>query len=248
MQIASFGSDARYAYVHHRALNDFVNLEHALHLVDQYPELNHVFEGDVCWYFGDGRQEVYFRHPSYVLDSLSLKEIDDGLNGRRLVTIADVLRLGRERKMSFIIELKVGRGDWRKAINFIVSSLDLELPGRYWLDGFSLSMLSYSKDRYPHVPVTLHTECVLNSTVFVGAPEWPPFRIRKLNSLKKIDGISIRWRGSDAHMQKSAESVRSNGKVLMISRIHSVHQYLLSKKWGAYGGYIHGSFEQYIRS
>ena len=35
-----------YGFIHHRALNDFTELENALGLARKYPQISHVLEGD----------------------------------------------------------------------------------------------------------------------------------------------------------------------------------------------------------
>ncbi len=73
MPFARFGT---YGYIHHRALNDRAALAAATRAAIAFPEVTHIFEGDVCWHVGEGRSDLYFRHPRRIFDSLSARAID----------------------------------------------------------------------------------------------------------------------------------------------------------------------------
>lgn len=232
---------ASYAFIHHRALNSFSALDGAKKTAAAFPERCHVVEGDVCWNFEGGRQDLYFRHPHRVIDTLSAAEIDAGRKARSLVMLEDMLAL-KGTGVFFVIELKVGRGDCARAMERLVAFLRQHFDGRFWIDGFSLRLLGHIKRHGPDVPTTLHTECVWRGRVFAGAPEWPPLRIRRLDSIKVADGISIRWRIGAGFMARAVASVQRLGKPVFVSRIHDLSQYRATREWNVNGGYIHFDF------
>jgi hypothetical protein len=240
-----FDRFAGYGFVHHRALNAPHDLDQALGLIAKYPERTHVLEGDLCWDFAGSSGQFYFRHPRWVVDTLALSAIEKGLRQGKLVGLADLLKI-KSSPAFLVIELKVGRGNANLALHRLVAFLEEHFEGRYWIDGFSLSMLQYIKKFSPTTAVTLHTEFVSGGRVLIGAPEWPPVRLRKLSDLPEIDGISIRKRGSDGFMAKACADVHAAGKVLTLSRLHSLRDFECSKRWGARAGYIHGDFKQYL--
>jgi hypothetical protein len=241
-----FDSFKGYGFVHHRALNNPTAFDKYIDIATRFPDRTHIMEGDVCWDFTDKREMLYFRHPSLIVDTLSATAVEKGLSERTLIgpsSLPTVASTG-----AFVVaELKVGRGDWRRALRALVELLETNLPGRYWIDGFSLPMLQYVKQFSPATPVTLHTECVCNGRVVIGAPEWPPLRIRRIDELENIDGIIIRRRGSSAFMAKACKDVRDSGKALLLSRLHSLQDFEHSKTWGAAAGYMHWDFEDLIR-
>jgi hypothetical protein len=232
-----------YAFIHHRALNDYGALGEARALAARFPDRVHVLEGDICWDFSDGREELYFRHPSWIIDTLPAANIGALRRAGSLVMLEDLLELTQD-QLFFVIELKVGTGDWRKALSRIVTFMMENFPQRFWIDGFSLTLLRHVRQLAPTITLTLHTEYVRNGLVLVAAPEWPPVRIKRLADLTWIDGVAVRWRFGTAYMHRAAQHVLAAGKSLLISRIHHPGQYFLSRKWAASGGYVHGDLEQ----
>ncbi len=232
-----------YGFVHHRALNSHEAFDAASEYVEQYPDVSHVFEGDVCWNFTDGRKDLYFRHPSYVLDSLSGEQIDEQVQAGTLFRLEDLIER-RAIRASFILELKVGKGDSFKALSRLIELMQANCAGQYWVDGFSTRLLSQVKRIDPSVPTTLHTELVKSGKVLVGAPEWFPFKWTRLSKLKDVDGIAIRKAFSKTHMNAACEDVKAAGLELIISRLTTVNDYKLSRTWGALVGYPKAPFEQ----
>lgn len=239
-----FSRFATYGYIHHRALNDRTTLATAARDAAAFPNVTHVFEGDLSWHFEDGRSDLYFRHPSYIFDSLGAAAIDAGK--RTLIHVEELARLVPANAF-LVVELKVGRGSWRAAVDRLLDLLDRDFSGRYWIDAFSLDLLSHVKAFRPDLTVTLHTEYVSGGKAIVMAPDriWP--RRISLTDLTQIDGVAIRWRRDDAFMQRAAEDVHRAGKTLLISRIHDFEQYRLSRVWRAAAGYIHGDFAELMR-
>jgi hypothetical protein len=213
--------------------------------VSLHPDRTHILEGDLCWDFTSGREEFYFRHPSYVFDRLSPELIQQGLKKRELVSLTD-LDLVRATKTFLVVELKIGRGDHNLALRKLITYLEKNFENRYWIDGFSLPMLEYIKGMSPRTPVTLHTELVYHQHVLVAAPEWPPVRIRRLSTLTFLDGVAIRKRGSEAFMARACRDVHAASKPLILSRLHTLRDFECSKLWGARAGYIHGDFERLL--
>lgn len=234
-----------YGFIHHRALNDHSALAEARDLVASFPERTHILEGDLCWDFSEGNQLLYFRHPSYVFDTLADHEIRAKLLKKDLVGIEHLVEL--ETSTAYlVIELKVGRGDWKKALQYLIDFLQKHFTEKYWIDGFSLPLLHEVKRISPGSPVTLHTECVLSGRVLIGAPEFPPIRIRRLDELDWIEGIAIRRRGSFNFMSKACSDVLAAKKVLILSRLHTLEQFAASRRWGATAGYMHWDFKELL--
>lgn len=236
-----FSSFASYGYIHHRALNSFSDLNAARAIVHAHPGRIHIYEGDVCWDFTDGRHELYFRHPALVFDTLSPAKIQAGKDGKSLVTIADLLALKADDAF-LVIELKVGRGDTRTALQYLLGFLNEHFRGRFWIDSFSLTLLKMVKEIAPETTVTLHTECVTGEHLVAAAPQAPLIKIVPLTDLDFVDGVAVRWRVGPAFMTKAAHSVRAAGKALLVSRIHDLAQFRYSLEWGASAGYAHYDF------
>ncbi|MFM9846021.1 MAG: hypothetical protein ACKVP3_02545 [Hyphomicrobiaceae bacterium] len=235
-----------YGFIHHRALNSRPNLDEALRLVAAYPARTHILEGDLCWDFSSGNEIFYFRHPSYVVDTLPPAQIRAKLDQQVLLGLADLSAV-QATGAFVVLELKVGRGDTRAALGKLVRIMEDHFAGRYWIDGFSLSMLEYVKSLNSDVPVTLHTELVYQQHVLAAAPEWPPARLKRLSDLQTVDGIAIRRRGSNNFMSRACRDVHDASKVLIASRIHTLDEFESSKRWGAKAGYIHGDFDALVR-
>lgn len=235
-----------YGFIHHRALNSRPEFDEALRLTAAYPTRTHILEGDLCWDFSAGNEMFYFRHPSYVIDTLSPAQIRAGLGKGSLLGLAD-LNAVQATPAYVVLELKVGRGDVGAALSKLVRIMQDQFRGRYWIDGFSLSMLEYVKSLNPAIPVTLHTEMVYRQHVLVAAPEWPLARLKPLSDLRSMDGIAIRRRGSNNFMAKACRDVRDANKVLIVSRIHTLDEFESSKRWGARAGYIHGDFDALVK-
>ena len=241
MPFARFGT---YGYIHHRALNDRAALALASRAVADFPEVTHVFEGDVCWHVAEGRSDLYFRHPRRIFDSLSARAIDSA--GTLLIRVEELAALVPA-NVFLAIELKVGRGAARTAIERLTGLLDRDFAGRYWIDGFSLTLASLAKAMRPDLPVTLHSEYVSGGKAMVLAPDQPVPRFVPLTELPQIDGIAVRWWGNVDRIARASADVHGAGKTLLISRIHTKEQYRLSRLWQARGGYIHGDFAELMR-
>ena len=241
MPFARFGT---YGHIHHRALNGRAALAAAKREVAAFAATTHVFEGDVSWNFAKDRSDLYFRHPGYVFDSLTAREIDAAQETLiRVEELAALVPAG----VFLAIELKVGRGDWRHAIARLIALLERDFAGRFWIDGFSLKLISHVKSQRPDLTVTLHTEYVSGGKAMVLAPDQTVPRLVSLADLPQIDGIAIRWRGSAAYMARASAEVRRAGKTLVLSRLHDLEQYRLSRHWRASAGYIHGDFAELMR-
>ncbi|MDX2156994.1 MAG: hypothetical protein SFW09_10855 [Hyphomicrobiaceae bacterium] len=234
-----------YGFIHHRALNAPAAFAEGLRLATVHPDRTHILEGDLCWDFSGANRLLYFRHPSYVVDTLAPAAVRDGLERRTIVGL-DMLEAIKQTGACLVIELKVGRGDAEAALRHLIAHMEANFAGRYWIDGFSLTMLHFVKQTSPATPVTLHTECVSGGRALVGAPEWPPARIRRIDDLDFVDGIAIRRRGSEAFMARAAADVRSAGKTLIMSRLHTLRHFECSRDWGVRAGYMHWDFEDLI--
>ncbi len=235
-----------YGFIHHRALNSRPGLDEARRLAAAHPARTHIFEGDVCWDFSRGNETFYFRHPRFVVDALSSSQMHRGIEQGSLMGLTDLGTL-ESTSMFVVLELKVGRGDTRTALGKLVRHMEDHFAGRYWIDGFSLSMLEYVKSLNSDVPVTLHTELVFRRHVLVAAPERRLARLKRLSALQSMNGIAIRRRGSNTFMSRACRDVLDANKVLLVSRIYTLDQFESSKRWGAKAGYIHGDFDALVR-
>lgn len=234
-----------FGFVHHRALNDHAAYSNSRNNLGDYPDRTHIFEGDLCWDANGSEVLFYFRHPTAVFDKLPRSTIELALARKELVGLGDLERI-KDSCAYVLIELKVGRGDWRRALAVLVDRLHAEFPNRFWIDGFSLRYLDYIKEISPATPVTLHTEFVYRGSALVGAPEWPPVKLKRIASLASIDGIAIRRRGSETFMTAACSDVHSAGKALILSRLHTLREFDLAVSWGAVAGYMHWNFRELV--
>ncbi len=232
-----------YGFIHHKALNGPSALCDALSVVNKYPARSHILEGDLCWDFSKGRQNFYFRHPRFGLDTLSAARAAEGLAAGTLLSLADLLPI-KDTGAFIVIELKVGRGDWRAALSGLIDFMELHFAGRYWIDGFCLMMLEHVKQRNNAVTVSLHTELVLGGYALLVAPQWPVIGLRRLDRLGSIDAIAVRRHGTRAFMARACAGVLGANKVLLLSRLYDLTEFEYSKIWGASAGYIHWDFAE----
>ncbi len=238
---------APYGYIHHRALNDFEEMAHAERCIIEHPDKAQVLEGDVCWDFADGRSEIYFRHPSLFVDTLSPRQIAEQRRARKLVAMEDLLARDTP-KHHYVLELKVGAGDTTKALTSIVETMQKHCPNRFWIDGFSYRLLTTVKQIDATVRTTVHTEHVENGRILLDAPEWPPFRKMNLSDLKHVDGIALRKRFSDDYMTRACADIHKAGFKLLLSRLFTVADYRMSRELGAIAGYPKAAFEEIMRA
>ena len=234
---------ADFGFVHHRALNSFEMLGAALDTARAWPHLTHVVEGDICWHFRDGREDLYFRHPSLFFDTLGPRKIDRRLADRKLVRLEDTKALLPD-DVLLIVELKVGRGDRQAAFGKMLGYLETHFPGRYWIDGFSLKLLREIQAIRGATPVTLHTEYLRRGRALLLAPEWPLVRLPRVADIRDIDGIAIRWHASRSAMGRGAARVTAAGHRLILSRLHDLGRFEASRRWGAAAGYVYGDFAE----
>ena len=174
---------------------------------------------------------------------MSTNQIEEAVSSNRLVTISTLEELAKE-DVFLIVEFKVGKGDKYKAIDKIITVLEEHFSGRYWMDGFSLTLLEYVNNKRPDIPITMHTELVINGYALVAAPEFYFPRFKRIKSLSFLDGLAIRWHGGEKFMKRSCKSVLDADKILILSRIHSIRQYKLSRYWSARAGYVHGDLSK----
>jgi hypothetical protein len=213
----------RFGFVHHRALNSRERFRAALTAAHARPDLCHILEGDLCWHVEGGRRDYYFRHPRRWTDVLDPTQIDAHRADGRLWSLHDALT-EIDANVRFIVELKTGRGDTDTAIRDVVGMLQDALPGRYWLDGFSLRLLASVKRANPSAPTSLHTKLVLDSWVLRSAPEVFPLSWHRLATLAEVDAVTLtystspagllRWLG--ATIDGTCRGVTASGKTLIL--------------------------------
>lgn len=240
-----FSRLANYGYIHHRALNDFSHFDAAEKHLTNYPGTPQVLEGDLCWDFEDGRQDFYFHHPDFVWDALSASTVAKQRRSGELVMLEDMLKRDTSDR-HYVIELKVGRGDVKAAMQKLVEVLQANCRDRFWIDGFSLKLARMVKAIDPSVVASLHTERVTDDHVWVAAPDQWPTRV-KFGDLSGIDAIAIRKRYSDEHMACASAAVIKHGFKLIMSRLFTLEDYALSRKWGAIIGYPKADFADVMR-
>jgi len=82
--------------------------------------------------------------------------------------------------------------------------------------------------------------------VWVAAPDQWVARV-KLSNLTGIDAIAVRKRCSDEHMARASAAVLKHGFKLIMSRLFTLDDYELSRKWGAIVGYPKTDFADVMR-
>jgi hypothetical protein len=236
-----FAQFRTYGFIHHRALNSHHALGEARATARAFPGRTHIYEGDICWNFEGGRQDLYFRHPNYVIDTLTASQID-ALTRSGALVVLDQLEMLANDDAFLVVELKVGRGDLRRALAKLIEFLDRFFHNRFWIDSFSTSLLKTVKEINPAVSVTLHTEFVRDGWVLQAAPQWPAVKVTRLSALSFVDGVALRWRFGASHMRQASATILAAHKSLLISRIHTLRQFDCSVEWHATAGYVHYNF------
>ncbi len=194
---AVFENLESFCFVHHRGLNTPQTLDEKQKLAAEHPAWSHAIEGDVCWDFEDGREDLYFFHPNRLTDTLSRQDIDRKKEDGTLLTVDGLIEAADD-STRYVLELKVGRGSPEKAIGALVGKLQSGLAERYWLDGFSIRLLDLAKRADPAAPTSLHTRMVLGPCVLRTAPEFFPVSWRRIHSLDTIDALTLTYKYSHA--------------------------------------------------
>ena len=99
-------------------------------------------------------------------------EFRAGIPSRRISSEGVVVRLEdvldqRFSTIPFVIELKTGKGNTTRALEFILDRLEHSAHGRYWVDSFSPELLAEVKKISPGTPTSLHTRLGVYGPVFV---------------------------------------------------------------------------------
>ena len=81
--------------------------------------------------------------------------------------------------------------------------------------------------------------------MLIGAPEWPPLRLKRISELTSIDGIAIRRHGSErASWPRPAQMCGPRARSCLYCAC--IRRTILMLKRGAKAGVIHGDFEQLL--
>lgn len=196
----------KFGLVHHRALNALATLQNIAKISLQYPNFTHIAEGDICWHFSKGRQDIYFRHPKYLIDNLSSKEIDEQKEKGKLFTLEDFLT-NTPNNLNFIIELKTGKGDKLSAFKKLTGMLQETLKNRFWLDGFSVKQLSLIKKCDCTTPTSLHTKLIVGKRILETTPEIFPLNFHDVTKLEIVDIITLSYNTSVFAHHKSVTAL-----------------------------------------
>jgi hypothetical protein len=234
----------RFGFIHHRALNSWTALRAAAAAAQQRPDLVHIVEGDLCWYLAGGRCDFYFRHPRFLTDVLKPAQLDAAQAAGTLVTLDQVLAAPVP-NLRYILELKAGAGDRRRAIRELVGRLQDSLRERYWIDGYSLRLLRAVKQADPRAPTSLHTRLVVGGRVLRSAPELFPLSLPRLRRLAQVDAVTLTYRRSrtrwfrplEATLSRTCRRVTAHGKSLILAGLATPETFVLARAVGARAGY-----------
>lgn len=180
-----------FGLVHHRAMNSPDGISAALNMADTIGKYTHIFEGDLCWDVTTPDPIFYFHHPSCLIDKpsrediLKLRETNDVVFLQDLASIPEPTR--------FIIELKTGRGDAEKAMRLLVEYAESHFQGRYWIDAFSINLLSTIKSICKTVTTSLHTKFIYSSRLLRSSLDLIPFAIPRIERIDVADIITATY-------------------------------------------------------
>jgi len=233
----------KFGFVHHRKLNSLDALLNISDMPDKHPEFIHIAEGDICWNFTKGRQDIYFRHPKYLIDSLSGDEIDKQKSKNTLFMLDDFIS-NIPKNLRFIIELKTGKGNTFSALKKLVSLLQDVIPNRYWIDAFSLDQLLLVKRYDRSVPTSLHTKLVAGRWILKTAPEIIPISIQSISQLDMIDIITLSYntsvfacKDSPSAVNRGCSEVFNNNKALILGGLKTPSMFKTAMQSSAKAGY-----------
>ncbi len=178
--------------VHHRALNtkeNFVKyLEETKNKNDSYI---YAAEGDLCWVYIDNKPLIYIYHPDLSGNPLSNDEISSLYEKGLLFTLEDLFKI--DSQTHFILELKSGLGDTKKAfeqINSLIKKYDVK---NFIVDAFYLKYLKILKEVNPNIRTSLHTKFIFNKYVLETTYQKPYVNIHNIYNLKCVDIFTLSY-------------------------------------------------------
>ena len=188
--------------IHHRFLNNLDLLETLRAREPVGHEFTEIAEGDLCWYASGKNVDAVFLHPSRLNRIPSWDTVQEDLERGVVVRLEDVLDQ-RFSTIPFVIELKTGKGNTTRALEFILDRLEHSAHGRYWVDSFSPELLAEVKKISPGTPTSLHTRLGVYGPVFVRTSFEPiPVAPRRLSRLPQADAITVTYKYSPARFLK----------------------------------------------
>jgi len=237
--------DGRAALVHHRKLNSRTGLEDVMLAFRTLPGFHHVAEGDLCWDFTEGRELLYFHHPDLLVDTGSSDALDKAAAAGRLWTLQAALEM-EWNDLSFIVELKTGKGPREAALRRALGMLEASRPGRYWVDTFSLRDIHLVKSLSPRTCTSLHTKVLAGGMLLKTALELPPLSIRCVSCLSEVDVVTVTYKTSPQRwmpvggfrLDREAERLRMLGKELVCGGVVTPDMHRLVTSAGVRAGYI----------
>lgn len=220
--------DDGFGRIHHGFLNNLDWLRAlATHVGnDEYVE---IAEGDVCWLVEGGEVLLFFMHPSLTFKLPKPQEIRDAISRGELPTLADVLA-SEFSALPFVVELKTGYGSRRKALAKLLSELEANASGRYWIDTFHPGHLALVKKLSPKSPTSLHSRLgVYGRRVWRTTYEFPNVSLKSLYRLPQVDIVTVTYKNSPALLFRPVgatidgihEHVQLAGKQLVFGGIQS---------------------------
>ncbi len=204
--------------IFHRALNDRVLL--AKSISNQCREIKGAkptFEGDLCWNSLGDKPLLYLRHPKYMFDSLSLTEIASQEQNGTLLMLEPILE-SLPGNVNVVIELKTGKGCIKPVLAELLWLLNKHVPGRHWIDSYSIDLLRMCHQISDKEILSLHTEWLNEDRLLLSAAQPRRFSLTSMRKLDCLNAISLRYHGSKAYMEKAVCKMKGGGFAVMISR------------------------------
>lgn len=228
---------ADFRWIHHRALNDHAHLAEGRAAIARLPALRHYFEGDVCWARDGKKRLFYFRHPDRLTDEWSAKRVLAARQAGELLFLEDLAGFADPNER-YVLEIKIGPGSPFDAMDDLFDQLRAtKLPrDRFVIDGYSRRLIAHLHERDPSLPLTMHMEGMIGDRAWVTAPR-TDFTIRRLETLRWLSAINLRWWGSEARLRRRAALIRAKGLALQLSRLNDEARLRVAVEVGAVGGY-----------
>ncbi|MGE0044544.1 MAG: hypothetical protein AB7J28_12190 [Hyphomonadaceae bacterium] len=228
---------ADFRWIHHRALNDQAHLKEGREAAARLPNLKHFFESDVCWAADGAKRIFYFRHPDRLTDEWSAKRVLDARKAGELIFLEDLAGF-TDQNERYVLEIKIGPGSPFDAMDDLYDQLRAtNLPDdRFVIDGYSRRLLMHLHARDAMLPLTMHMEDMFADRAWVTAPR-TDFTIRRLEPLRWLTAINLRWWGSEARLRRRAATIARKGLAFQLSRLNDAQRLQTAIEVGAAGGY-----------
>ncbi len=215
--------------VHHRFLNDREKLLALRSHCSRHQGYSEIAEGDVCWLEDNGSFDFFMMHPPPFNRLPAAETIRKVSASGEISTLRSLLDEDVD-QLLFMIEIKVGTGSTRGAMEALLKLLQSRIPGRYCLDCFSPSVLKMIKEISPSTATSLHTRLgVYGRFVVKTAFEMLPFLPLDLYRLSSADAITVTYKYSPARYLRALGAtvdsvhrhVRDAGKRLIFGGVET---------------------------